>query len=550
MKSCRKWVTLLATFKHISSKNADYGAAEAYLTFEHDEFTMKPTLDENGRLIPREDYRISSLNCGGEDFAVACMRANLRYEKNQKREDVKSHHYIISFDPRDGTDNGLTVDRAQELGEQFCKEHFPGHQALVCTHPDGHNHSGNIHVHIVINSLRIYEVPLLPYMDRPADTREGCKHRCTNAAMEYFKSEVMEMCHREGLYQIDLLNGSKERITEREYWAAKKGQLALDKENAVREAAGQPTKPTKFETDKAKLRRTIRQARSQAGSFDEFSSLLLREGVTVKESRGRLSYLTPDRTKPITARKLGDDFDKAAVLVLLTQNAHRAAEQSKAILEYPAAVKKLSQGEKTTKTTPADNTLQRMVDREAKRAEGKGVGYDRWAAKHNLKQMAATVTAYQQYGFSSPEELDEACSAAYAAMQESLTELKQVEKTLNGKKELQRQVLAYSKTRPVRDGLKQQKNAKAKAAYRQKHESDFIIADAAARYFRENGISKLPSYKALQAEIEALIKEKNSGYNDYRAKREEYRRLQTVKGNIDQILRRERKPVKRQEHER
>ena len=83
----------MATFKHISSKNADYGAAEAYLTFEHDEFTMKPTLDENGRLIPREDYRISSLNCGGEDFAVACMRANLRYEKNQKREDVKSHHY-------------------------------------------------------------------------------------------------------------------------------------------------------------------------------------------------------------------------------------------------------------------------------------------------------------------------------------------------------------------------------------------------------------------------------------------------------------------------
>ena len=540
----------MATFKHISSKNADYGAAEAYLTFEHDEFTMKPTLDGNGRLIPREDYRISSLNCGGEDFAVACMRANLRYEKNQKREDVKSHHYIISFDPRDGTDNGLTVDQAQELGEKFCKEHFPGHQALVCTHPDGHNHSGNIHVHIVINSLRIEEVPFLPYMDRPADTKAGCKHRCTDAALRYFKSEVMEMCHREGLYQIDLLNGSKNRVTDREYWAQKKGQAALDKQNAPMIAGGITPRQTKFETNKEKLRQTIRAALSAATSFEDFSSLLLREGVTVKESRGRLSYLTPDRTKPITARKLGDDFDKAAVLALLTQNAHRAAKQTKAIPEYPVAVKKPSQGEKPTKTTPADNTLQRMVDREAKRAEGKGVGYDRWAAKYNLKQMAATVTAYQQYGFSSPEELDEACSAAYAAMQESLTELKQVEKTLDGKKELQRQVLAYSKTRPVRDGLKQQKNAKAKAAYRQKHESDFIIADAAARYFKENGISKLPGYKALQAEIESLIQEKNSGYNDYRAKREEYRRLQTVKGNIDQILRRERKPVKKQEQER
>ena len=135
---------LLATFKHISSKNADYGAAEAYLTFEHDEFTMKPTLDENGRLVPREGYRLATLNCGEEDFAVACLRSNLRYGKNQKREDVKSHHYIISFDPRDGTDNGLTVDKAQSLGEEFCNEHFPGHQAIVCTHPDGHNHSGNM----------------------------------------------------------------------------------------------------------------------------------------------------------------------------------------------------------------------------------------------------------------------------------------------------------------------------------------------------------------------------------------------------------------------
>ena len=232
----------MATFKHISSKNADYGAAEAYLTFEHDEFTMKPTLDENGRLVPREGYRLATLNCGEEDFAVACLRSNLRYGKNQKREDVKSHHYIISFDPRDGTDNGLTVDKAQSLGEEFCNEHFPGHQAIVCTHPDGHNHSGNIHVHIVINSLRIEAVPLLPYMDRPADTKDGCKHRCTDAAMEYFKSEVMEMCHRENLYQIDLLHGSKNRVTEREYWAQKKGQLALDKENAAREATGQPTK--------------------------------------------------------------------------------------------------------------------------------------------------------------------------------------------------------------------------------------------------------------------------------------------------------------------
>ena len=539
----------MATFKHISSKNADYGAAEQYLTFEHDEFTMKPTLDEAGRLILREDYRIATLNCGKEDFAVACMRANLRYGKNQKREDVKSHHYIISFDPRDAADNGLTVDRAQALGEEFCAEHFPGHQAIVCTHPDGHNHSGNIHVHIVINSLRIEEVPLLPYMDRPADTRAGCKHRCTDAAMEYFKAEVMEMCYRENLYQIDLLHGSKNRITEREYWAQKKGQAKLDKENATLAAEGQPAKQTKFETDKAKLRQTIRNAMSEATTFDEFFALLLRQGVIVKESQGRLSYLTPDRTKPITARKLGDDFDRAAVLTLLEQNAHRAAEKTAPIPEYHTAETNRAERGKTQKIAPT-GSIQRMVDRAAKRAEGKGIGYDRWAAVHNLKQMAATVAAMEQYGFT-PDELDAALVSANADLHSSTAKLKPIETAIREKKDLQKQVLAYAKTRDVRDGLKKQKTDKARKAYREKHESDFIIADAAARYFRENGISKLPGYKALQAEIESLIKEKNSGYNDYRAKREEYRRLQTVKGNIDQILRRsEPQRRKEQSHER
>ena len=526
----------MATFKHISSKNADYGAAEQYLTFEHDEFTMKPTLDENGRLVPREDYRLATLNCGDEDFAVACMRSNLRYGKNQKREDVKSHHYIISFDPRDGTDNGLTVDKAQSLGEEFCKEHFPGHQAIVCTHPDGHNHSGNIHVHIVINSLRIEAVPLLPYMDRPADTKCGMKHRCTDAAMEYFKSEVMEMCHRENLYQIDLLHGSKNRVTEREYWAQKKGQLALDKENAAREATGQPTKPTKFETDKAKLRRTIRQALSQAGSFDEFSSLLLREGVTVKESRGRLSYLTPDRTKPITARKLGDDFDKAAVLALLTQNAHRAAEQTKAIPEYPHTQKERLREEKTAKTAPADNTLQRMVDREAKRAEGKGVGYDRWASLHNLKQMAATHNFLMENELLDLDKLDAAVESSRKALSEARESLRGIEQSISDKKSLRKVVNDYRRTRPTIDAHKKLSGRKAEN-YRQSHEAEFIIYEAALRQLKVLAPGKkLPATSKLNTEIEALISEKNAAYNTYRTAKAEHEQLATAKRNTEQIL--------------
>ena len=541
----------MATLKHINSKNADYGATEQYLLFEHDEFTMKPVLDETGRLIPREDYRLSTLNCDGEDFAVACMRANLRYQKNQRREDVKSHHYIISFDPRDGPDNGLTVDRAQALGEQFCKEHFPGHQALVCTHPDGHNHSGNIHVHIVINSLRIEEVPFLPYMDRPADTKVGCKHRCTDAALRYFKSEVMEMCHREGLYQIDLLNGSKNRVTDREYWAQKKGQAALDKQNAPMIADSITPRQTKFETNKEKLRQTLRKALATAASFDEFSSLLLQEGVTVKESRGRLSYLTPDRTKPITARKLGDDFDRAAVFAVLEQNAARAAEAPARSPDPPRTIKDRLQVARAEIAAPKQDGVQRLVDIEQKMAEGKGRGYERWAKIHNLKQAAKTLSVYQQYGFTSPEQLEAAVDTAYQKMRQTSGELKALETKLQGKKKLQRQVLAYAQTKAARDGLRAQKSEKARAAYRQAHESDFIIADAAARYFKAHGITKLPARKALQAEIEQLISEKDGLYNTYHEQKQRFKELQTVKRNIDQILRRE-EPHRRKEqsHER
>ena len=347
------------------------------------------------------------------------------------------------------------------------------------------------------------------------------------------------------------MNGSKNRVTDREYWAQKKGQAALDRQNAPMIAGGITPRQTKFETNKEKLRQTIRAALSTAASFEDFSSLLLREGVAVKESRGRLSYLTPDRTKPITARKLGDDFDRAAVLAVLEQNAARATEKAAAILEYPRRGKTGIQPTKAPQTAPKQDGVQRLVDIEQKKAEGKGRGYERWATMHNLKQMAATLNVYQEYGFTSPEQLEAAVDTAYQEMRQTSGKLKALETKLQGKKELQRQVLAYAKTKPARDGLKAQKSEKARAAYRQAHESDFIIADAAARYFREHGITKLPARKALQDEIEQLVSKKSSLYNTYHEQKQRFKELQTVKRNIDQILRRE-EPHRRKEqsHER
>ena len=102
----------------------------------------------------------------------------------------------------------------------------------------------------------------------------------------------------------------------------------------------------------------------------------------------------------------------------------------------------------------------------------------------------------------------------------------------------------------VRDGLKKQKTDKARKAYREKHESDFIIADAAVRYFRQKGITKLPTYKSLQAEIEQLTAEKNALYNEYRANKERVRELQTMKSNLSQMHHGEPSRQKKHEQER
>ncbi len=539
----------MATIKHISSKNADYGAAEAYLTFEHDEFTMKPVLDENGRLIPRTDYRMETLNCGNEDFALSCIRANMKYGKNNQREDIKSHHYIISFDPRDVPDNGLTVDKAQEWGLAYCKEHFPGHQAIVCTHPDGHKHSGNIHVHIVINSLRIAEVERKPYMDRPGDTRAGAKHRCTAAAFRYFRSEVMEMCHRAGLHQIDLLSGSKDKVSEREYWAKKQGQRQLDKEIAAAAATGTaPPRQTKFETDKDRLRQSVRAALTKAKSFEEFSSILMQEyGIEVKESRGRYSYLTPERTKPITARKLGTDFDKTAALAAFAENAARAAQTDKGRQEYPDGISARLQRHRAAVNAPKPDTIQGMVDIQKKLSEGKGTGYEKWAKIHNLKQAAKTVNFLSEHGFTSPEELEAALAEAAAALDTAGSSLKELEHRIAGNRELIRQITVYRQTKPAHDGLK---TAKKPEQYREQHRSDLARFEAAVQYFKEQGLKKLPAVSKLQAENEALISGKNAIYSTYREQKAKITELQKVKSNLHTILRQEQAKDRRQDLDR
>lgn len=182
----------IAIVKHIKSRNANYSDAINYLLFEHDEKTGKKIVDESGRSILRKEFYMDGLNCDPMSFDKECELTNMHFHKNRERSDIKSHHYIISFDPADVTENGLTGERAQAISIELAKQMFPGYQALVVTHTDGHNESGNIHTHIVINSVRKYAVDRQPYMDKPHEERAGYKHRSTDKFIKFFKKAVMD----------------------------------------------------------------------------------------------------------------------------------------------------------------------------------------------------------------------------------------------------------------------------------------------------------------------------------------------------------------------
>ena len=504
----------MATLKHISSKNSDYTAIEAYLVYQHDAFTGKQLLDEQGKPKLRDSYVLDTLECGDFSFATACLLANRKYGKNTQHGDIKSHQYIISFDPRDAADNGLTMEKAQALGLKFCEENFPGHPAIVCTHPDGHNHSGNIHVHIVIGSVRTREVERKPYMQKPRDWREGMKHSSTAQTMRHLRVEVMELCEGAGLYQIDLLNGSKERVSEAEYWARRRGQQKLDLANAALAAAGQQPKQKKFETVKDTLRKQISSVLYRATSFEDFSDRLMQQyGITVKESRGCLSYLPAGRTKFIQAKKLGDKFDQAAVLAALQENAER---------------------KRTIQFKP--DRIGKLVDIQAKLKQGKGIGYERWAKKYNLKAMAQTLILLQENGLLNEDALDQRIAELDTKFHESLTVVKDLEGRMKANKELRYHVAAYASTKNI---AQQFNTAKRPAAFEEQHRAELTAYRVAAAYFKANDITKLPSPKKLEAEYAQLASEKAKFYEQYKEAKEELLKLKTAKQNVASFFREE-----------
>ena len=537
----------MAILKHIASKNADYGEAQRYLMFQYNEDTMKPILDENGRLIPREEYYLDGINCDPFTFDMECKELNAQYRKNQTFDEIKSHHYILSFDPKDTEESGLTGERAQQLGLEYARKNFPGHQALVCTHTDGHNQSGNIHVHIVINSLRKHDVERQDFMERPCDSRAGYKHHLTNDYLSYLKQDVMDLCHREQLHQVDLLSPAERKVTDREYHAQRRGQKKLDTLNREMTVGGITPRKTKFETQKDFLRNAIEEAAASARSLEEFQKQLLDNyHISLKISRGRFSYLHPERGKYITGRNLGTRYEKEYLLSVWEKNSKCPLNLS----PEPDTSDKQS-AFANQNDLPAfvfiRSELRLVIDLQNCAKAQANSSYARKVRLSNLQQMAKTVAYIQEHGYDTEDDLKAAFDEAQAQTTEMRKTLRSTEKKL---REVNEQIHYTGQYLANKSVYREFLTCKNKKKFRLEHQTEITLYETARKILKEHSEDgKLPSMKLLKAEKEKLVARKSNQYEAYRNLREYEKELHIVQTNIDTFLGKDRSRQTAQERE-
>lgn len=508
----------MAILKHIAIKNSNYDASIDYLTMQHDEFTMKPVLGEDGRQLPRENYIIDGILCEPEMFGRQCEATNAKFGKNQSYSEIKAHHYVISFDPRDRDENGLTLEDAQAFALEFAKKNFPGHEALVCSHPDGHNSAGNIHTHIIINSVRATDVEMQSFMERKSDAKAGCKHHLTKGFLMYLKQETMTMCQEKSLYQVNLLAPAKVKITDREYYGKLRKILFGNRVETASEAEIPEQLKEEFLTDKDYLRAAITATINDCSSYEEFKDKLFSKyGITVGESRGRINYLLPDKNKPIRGRQLGTDYEKEHIEGLFRQ-----------------------------KSAPVKSDIRFVVDLENSIKAQQNPYYAQKVKVGNLKQMAAALAFVQDNKIASLEELDMLADAVSADYDYASSELKAVETRITKLNILIKNMGQYLSYKGI---YSQYLNATNKADFKESHRAEMTLYEASRKVLRdEYGKKKLPTLKSLKEEKSELISKKNRLYEEYSDVRARHRELQVVRHNVHTAL--EHSPEKQQSKKR
>lgn len=258
--------------------------------------------------------------------------------------------------------------------------------------------------------------------------------------------------------------------------------------------------------------------------FEAFLSLIREAGYTIGGGK-HLTFRSAGQKQNIRLRSLGEGYSEAALrAVIAGEKAHVPQKNTR---------RGTAQQKPTRDAREQQPANQLLIDIQAKLQAGKGAGYERWATKFNLKQMAQTVAFLQEHGLMDYEQLEAKTKEATERYHALSGTIRSAEKRMAEIVILKKHIVNYSKTREVYAGYRKAGYSKK---YLAEHEGEIALHKAAKKAFDELGVKKLPTVNSLNAEYAQLLSEKKAAYGEYRAAREEMRTLLVHKQNIAQIL--------------
>lgn len=260
---------------------------------------------------------------------------------------------------------------------------------------------------------------------------------------------------------------------------------------------------------KAKLKTAIDGAIPQAKDFADFLRLMEAQGYEIKQGKF-ISFRAPGQERFTRCKTLGEQY---------TEDAITRRIKGQIIDRGPR---------------PQRKGISLRIDLENNIKAQQNAGYAKWAKLHNLRQAAKTMNFLTEHGIEQYADLERTLAEISAANDEATAGLKEVERRMGELAVLIKNVTTYKQTRPV--ALAQRK-AKDKARFRQEHQNQLILYEAAARAIKEAGITTLPDLAQLKAEYARLDKEKERLYGQYGEVKKQLQEYGIIKQNVDDILR-------------
>jgi hypothetical protein len=208
----------------------------------------------------------------GRDFSeqfTATAKLNGHYAKPQER---KYYHFKLSPAPGDNA----SVEAVHALAERVASESFKGHECVISTHTD----TPIVHGHIIINAVNF---------------ETGKKMNVRNHAYGQMKEKANVLGAEHGMSAIDF---------------HKKGKRVL-----VAEAMHD-------------LQEAIDLAKHETTNMTDFKAYLRKYGVVVRETQNTISYLHPQRKRPIRGDKIGEQYTKGAILDEFNKQRDRGAAEA------------------------------------------------------------------------------------------------------------------------------------------------------------------------------------------------------------------------------